>query len=96
MSIVQGQELVVLGEGIDLFAVPVPASLANRTLGETGIGSRTGLSVVALQQDGQVTNLLSAGMVLRPGASLVMLGSLEQMQEFAAGYGLPREDWAGS
>jgi voltage-gated potassium channel len=96
MSIVQGQELVILGEGIDLFAVPVPASIANQTLGETGIGSRTGLSVVAIQEGERVTNLLSSAMVLRPGTDLIMLGSLAQRQAFAAAYDRPRRGWAGS
>ena len=72
MSILHGQELVILGEGIDLFSVPVPASLANQTLAQTGIGSRTGLSVVAVEQDGRVANVLSSDMVLKPGAELTV------------------------
>jgi hypothetical protein len=33
---------VILGEGVDLFILPVPRSLAGRTLKDTGIGSRSG------------------------------------------------------
>jgi voltage-gated potassium channel len=95
MSIVQGQELVILGEGIDLFSVPVPPSLANRTLAQTGIGSRTGLSVVAVEQDGRLVNRLSSDMVLKRGAELIMLGSLAQRRAFAAAYGPEgRGGWA--
>jgi Trk K+ transport system NAD-binding subunit len=86
MSIVERQELVVLGEGIDLFTVRLPRSLENRTLAETGIGSRTGLSVVAVQQDGQLTTALSSDMVLAPGTDLIMLGSLSQRRAFASAY----------
>jgi Trk K+ transport system NAD-binding subunit len=86
MSIVHGQELVILGEGIDLFAVPLPRSLANQTLAQTGIGSRTGLSVVAVEQDGRLTNVLSSSMVLKPGTELVMLGSLAQRRVFATAF----------
>jgi Trk K+ transport system NAD-binding subunit len=89
MSIVQGQELVVLGQGIDLFCLPVPAALAGRTLGDTGIGSRTGMSVVAIQQEGQLTTRLSADLVLRAGDSLVMLGSLDQHEAFRSAYDVP-------
>jgi len=52
MSLLEGHELVILGEGVDLFSVRLPPSLENKTLAETGIGSRTGLSVVAVRQDG--------------------------------------------
>ena len=52
-SIVQGRELIVLGEGVDLFYVPLPQSLV-----DAGIGARTGLNVIGVQKDGQlVTNL---------------------------------------
>jgi voltage-gated potassium channel len=86
MSIVHGQELVILGEGIDLFSVPLPRSLENRTLADTGIGSRTGLSVVAVEHKGDLVNVLSSSMVLRPGSELIMLGSLAQRRAFAAAY----------
>ena len=57
-SIMQGRELIVLGEGVDLFYVPLPPSLADKTLTDAGIGARTGLNVIGVQKDGQlVTNL---------------------------------------
>ncbi|HEY8550168.1 MAG TPA: NAD-binding protein [Vicinamibacterales bacterium] len=86
MSLLDGHEPIVLGEGVRLFSVPVPASLAGRTLGESGIGSRTGLSVVALEHDGAVTAPLSSETVLSAGAELIMLGSLEQRHAFAEAY----------
>lgn len=83
MSLLRGQEPVLLGEGVGLFAVSVPASLAGRTLGESGIGSKTGLSVVALDVDGRLTTPLTAVTVLPKGASLLMLGSQDQRTQFA-------------
>ncbi len=49
MSILQGRSLIVLGEGIDLITRAVPPSLHGKTLGESGIGAKTGLSAVALR-----------------------------------------------
>ena len=49
MSLVNGDATVVLGEGVRLFEVRVPPSLAGQPLAQTGIGSRTGLSVVAME-----------------------------------------------
>ena len=42
-----GREPVMVGEGADFFLVPVPESLAGKTLGESEIGARTGLIVIA-------------------------------------------------
>ena len=82
VSLIEGHELVILGEDVDLFPVQVPPSLENKTLAESGIGSRTGLSVVAVQQDGRLVTNLQASMQLEAGAQLVMLGSVQQRKAF--------------
>jgi Trk K+ transport system NAD-binding subunit len=83
MAILNGSELVLLGEGVELFTVPVPARIAGRPLRETGIGSITGMSVVALQNGGEMLTQLTSETVLPAGARLLMLGSLEQRKKFA-------------
>ena len=85
-SLLRGHDVVVLGEGVDLFALRVPSSLAGRTIRESAIGSRTGLSVVAVRQDGQVVTQLSSDMPLATGAELVMFGSLEQRRAFGEAF----------
>jgi Trk K+ transport system NAD-binding subunit len=82
LSLVQGRELVLVGEGVDLFVEPVPHTLAGRTLGETALGSRTGLNVVAVQKpDGPAVNPVGET-ELEAGQELVMLGTAEQRAEF--------------
>ena len=66
-SVLQGHELVILGEGVDLFTVDLPPSLQGKTLAETGIGSRTGLSVVAVSQNGQLVTSMQSSMRLGAG-----------------------------
>lgn len=83
MSLLRGYELVVLGEGVELFSVPVPAPLRGRRLGESGIGSGTGMSVVALDREGALVTSLTGETPLAAGAVLLMLGSLEQRRKFA-------------
>jgi hypothetical protein len=83
MSILKGNPPVLLGEGVELFSVPVPASLAGRPLKESGIGSRTGLSVVALQHGQELVTQLTSEMLLPGDAELLMLGSAEQRRVFA-------------
>ena len=83
LSIVQNRELVVLGEGVDLFYVPLPASLVDRTLAEAEIGARSGLSVIALQENGRTVTRLLPGRRLTKGSTLVALGSADQRERFS-------------
>jgi voltage-gated potassium channel len=86
MSLLEGHEPVVLGEGVRLFSVTVPPSLAGKTLGASMIGSATGLSVVAIEHEGRLIAPLTAETPLPPGADLVMLGSLQQREAFAVAF----------
>ena len=91
MSLLRGHELVLLGEGVELFSVLVPPSLAGRPLRDSGIGSRTGMSVVALQYGDSLSTQLTAETMLAPGTTLLLLGSLEQRRVFAELFeGAPR------
>ncbi|MEQ9617604.1 MAG: NAD-binding protein [Deltaproteobacteria bacterium] len=86
LSLLQGKELVVLGEGFDLFYVSLPGSLEGKKLAESGIGAHTGLNVIAIQQDGHVVTNPPASTTLSAGCELVMLGNADQREEFAELY----------
>lgn len=82
LSISKGQELTILGEGIMLFITPVPHLLEGKSLAESGIGAKTGLSVIAIKENAQVVTLLSANTLLSRGAEIVMLGNIEMRHKF--------------
>ncbi len=82
ISLVQGRELVILGEGAELFVEQVPASLAGKRLAESGIGAQTGLNVIAVRHAGVSKTNPAAGTELPLDAELVMLGTAEQRQQF--------------
>jgi Trk K+ transport system NAD-binding subunit len=87
LSLVHGRELVLVGEGVDLFVEPVPRALAGRTLAETALGGRTGLNVVAVQKpDGSALNPVGET-ELEADHELVMLGTAEQIAEFRKTFG---------
>jgi K+/H+ antiporter YhaU regulatory subunit KhtT len=83
MSLLSGGAAVVLGEGVRLFEIQVPASVSGKPLGVTGIGSRTGLSVVAMEQGGTMMTTLNSETVLPREGKLLMLGSDSQRRKFA-------------
>ena len=86
MSLVNGDATVMLGEGVRLFQVRVPASLAGQPLAKTGIGSRTGLSVVAMEEKETLTTQMTAETVLPSGGTMLMLGNADQRQRFAEAF----------
>ena len=82
LSAVKASEMVVLGEGADLFVEAVPSALDGKTLAESGIGAQTGLNVIAVRADGaSITNPASDTQLGRE-AELVMLGTVAQHQTF--------------
>jgi K+/H+ antiporter YhaU regulatory subunit KhtT len=76
----------VLGEGVDFFYVPLPPSLADKTLSDAGIGTRTGLNVIGVQKDGHIVTNLAPDQRLVRGSTLVALGSAEQREHFSTVY----------
>jgi Trk K+ transport system NAD-binding subunit len=90
MALACGDASVTMGEGIRLFEIKVPPSLAGLRLSKTGIGSQTGLSVVALDERDVLTTHLTADTVLPEGGRLLMLGSDAQRRRFAESFEQPR------
>ena len=86
-SILKGRELIILGEGIDLFSIPLPSALGGKTLAESAIGARTGLNVIAVQQNGEIITSPPASTLLRPGSELLMFGDTHQRRHFADLFG---------
>ena len=61
---------------------PVGPTLAGRTLGESAIGARTGLSVIALQNGAEMIKTPPPSAPITEGSSLVMLGTQAQRRDF--------------
>jgi voltage-gated potassium channel len=81
-SIAEGRPLVLLGEGVELLEEPVPVALAGRTLAESEIGARTGLTVVAIKDGTRFVVNPGAGATLPVGGRLVLIGTAEALTAF--------------
>ena len=86
MAILNDKELVVLGEGVDLFTRELPPALHGTTLAESGIGAKTGLNVVAVKHNGEVATRLTPDLQLKEGDELIMVGADEQVNTFVDVY----------
>jgi len=87
LALVRGRDTVIIGEGVDIFVQRVPGSLSHKTLGESDIGARTGLNVIALQSPDGISTNPGAETLLSEDAELVMLGTPTQREEFDRAFG---------
>jgi Trk K+ transport system NAD-binding subunit len=78
LSLLRGDEPVVLGEAAELYHVTAGRRLVGRTLVESEIGARTGMSVIAVQRDGVVDTRLGPDFRFAATDELLVLGSHEQ------------------
>jgi voltage-gated potassium channel len=82
LSVLQNRELIVLGEDEDIFITPLPASLENVSLAQSGIGHKTGLIVIGTQREGVTLGAPPATAPLEAGTHLLLLGTRTERQEF--------------
>ncbi len=90
-SIAQGRRMIALGEGVELFEEDLPQSLADRTLAESDIRQRTGMNVVAVEQDGHLNPTPRADERLQKGCRIFLIGTAEQLRSFQETYRRPRD-----
>jgi Trk K+ transport system NAD-binding subunit len=85
-SQLHSRELLILGEGFELFSVLLPSSLAGRTLGESRIGDVTGLNVIGIQQDGRLVTSPAPSTILAKETELLMMGSTHAREAFVKAF----------
>ena len=84
LNILEGDDVVMIAEGLDLFRVPVPERLRGVSLVASGIREETGCHVVAFQHDDRVeTNPPpEARLPDGPGGEIILVGTTEDEQRF--------------
>ncbi len=79
--------VLMAAEGLDIFKVRVPGSLAGRTLAEIDLPAHTGCTVIALYSGGEMSTNPPADAPLPADADLVLIGRDEAEDRFLARYG---------
>lgn len=82
MSLLQGREPVILGEGVEFFTINLPPNLAGKTLEQSRIGALTGMIVLAIHTKNDTTPNPPPDTMLPKNSKLNILGTIEQLQEF--------------
>ena len=69
-AVLQNRELVLLGQGIEFYTLPVSGALAGKTLAESGVGARTGLNVIGIDDgDGRSKATRTRSEGWKPGST---------------------------
>ncbi len=85
-ALFHGRPPIVLGAGVAFHDLATHPSLVGQTLRESGIGGRTGLTVIAIEEGGRLVTDAGPETRLGQGSVLLALGTDEQVREFRATY----------
>ncbi len=89
VNVLRPDNMLMLAEGLNVFRLPVPDSLAGGTLGESGIRQTTGCSVVAIHSgDGDRINPDPAT-ILHEHDELILIGTADAEAQFIERYSSP-------
>jgi uncharacterized protein with PhoU and TrkA domain len=83
----RGDELVVLGAGVEVHELAVLRSLVGRTLAEAALATRTGLNVIAIQTADELITNPGGSSRMDAGSRLLVLGDQWQLKGFMRTYG---------
>jgi Trk K+ transport system NAD-binding subunit len=81
-SFFMNQDALMLVEGITLFRVTTPRSLAGVTLAQSGIRQDTGCSVVAIRSEGKLTINPDPFEIIRQDSEMIVIGTYENERKF--------------
>ena len=92
VNVLEGGDVVMVAEGLDLFRVPVPPELRGVSLRKSGIRQETGCHVVAFQQaDGVHTNPPpDAALPAEPGSEIILVGTTADERRFMTRFNASR------
>lgn len=80
-------DILMVAEGLDVFKVTLPSSLAGKTLATSRIREETGCSVVAIVSDSGLQTNLDPHKPLVAGTEIIVIGNSEEESRFLDRYG---------
>lgn len=86
LSLIQGREPLIMGAGVEIYTVRLPFALEGKSLGESRIGSRTGMIVLTIQTEEETIANPPPGFVLSKNCRVTLLGTTEQLQNFSEAF----------
>jgi voltage-gated potassium channel len=86
-NLLKRTNILLLAEGLDAIRLPVPQSLAGRTLAESQVRQKTGCHIIAVIDADQFEVNPNASRPLPHGGELIIIGDIESEEQFLHQYG---------
>lgn len=86
LTLLDRSDVLMVAEGLDVFRVPMPATLAGRTLAEVNLRQKTGCTVVAWQIGDAMTLNPNPHSPMPARADLILIGAVTAEQDFLQRY----------
>jgi Trk K+ transport system NAD-binding subunit len=75
-------DTLMVAEGLDVFKIKMPVTLAGKTIAESGIRRKTGCTIIALELNGTTQVNLDPARPLPAEAEMILIGSAEGESRF--------------
>lgn len=85
-NVLRAGGILLLAEGLDVFRIPIPPSLAGKTIAQSGIRQETGCSVIAIEGSNGLQVNMGPDTLLTTGTELLVIGSVESEARFLDRY----------
>ncbi len=89
MNLLRHGSIVPIAEGLNIVRIPVPASLAGRTLAEAAVREKTGCTIIATVSKGQMAVNPPPTSPLPAQGDLLLIGDSQTEQRFIDVFGSP-------
>ncbi len=86
LTLLDRSDVLMVAEGLDVFRVPMPATLVGRTLAEVNIRKKTGCTVVAWQIDDEMTLNPDPHVPMPARSELILIGAVTAERDFLQRY----------
>jgi len=86
-NLLKRSDILMLAEGLNVFRMKTPVTLAGKSLADTNLRQETGCSVIAVNTDGQLQINPDPQSPLDANSEIILIGSLEAEQAFFKRYG---------
>jgi voltage-gated potassium channel len=81
-NLLRKSDNLLLAEGVALFPVTVPDSMAGRRIADCAVRAETGCTIIAVENAGERVVNPDPGCVLPAGGRMLLIGTLEAEEEF--------------
>lgn len=81
-NLLQKGNILMIAEGVDVFKVDVPRSLAGLTIRESSVREKSGCSIVALASDVSIKINPNPSTLIEEGQSIILIGNFDAETKF--------------